>query len=229
MNAMNRMDFSHTVVIRLVLIARRRLDCDAFAALFRAHSEFRVLCTTTSIKVASEIVRHRRPDLIVLEGALIDEPADESLDALVERLGRVPLLVLDDDINNGRLAPVLNTAGTGYFTRCAPYEELAAGIESLVRGERAFGTFVKDHIQQTPHGWRFRKDGGSSIFALLTPREMEVLKLVALGHSIKHCAEVLALAPSTVDNHKSRLMKKLGVHKSLDLTRLAIREGLVSA
>lgn len=62
----------------------------------------------------------------------------------------------------------------------------------------------------------------------MTPREIEVLKLVALGHSVKDCAELLDLAPSTVDNHKARLMKKLGVHKALDLTRLAIREGLVN-
>ncbi|MGD9634648.1 MAG: response regulator transcription factor [Pirellulales bacterium] len=163
-----------------------------------------------------------------MDGALLDEHANEGFDALVDRLERVPLLVLDDDIRNGRLAAVLKKPGTGYFTRHVPFEDLADGIETLVRGERAFGSTVKDHVHQTPHGWQFRKNGDTSLFASLTPRELEVLRLVALGHSIKHCAEVLALAPSTVDNHKARLMKKLGVHKSLDLTRLAIREGLVS-
>lgn len=224
---MYRLDSSHPV-IRLVLVARRRLDCDALVALFHAHSHFRVLCGTTEIKIASEIVRHRRPDLVVMDGGLIDEGVDDSFDQIAEQLGRTPVLVLDEEIKNGRLAAILRAPGAGYFTRHAPFEELAKGIDSLVRGQRRFCLRVMERIQQSPQGWSLRADRNVTPVATLTPREIEVLKLIALGHSIKHCAEVLALAPSTVDNHKSRLMKKLGIHKSLDLTRLAIREGLVS-
>jgi DNA-binding NarL/FixJ family response regulator len=53
------------------------------------------------------------------------------------------------------------------------------------------------------------------------------MRLIALGRSVRDCAHILELAQSTVDNHKSRLMKKLGLRKSQDLTRLAIREGLI--
>lgn len=87
---------------------------------------------------------------------------------------------------------------------------------------------VGSHVHNAPHALPFYREPEGSDLDLLTPREMGVLKLIAQGNTVKHCAELLALAPSTVDNHKSRLMKKLGVHKSLDLTRLAIREGLVS-
>ena len=54
-----------------------------------------------------------------------------------------------------------------------------------------------------------------------------MLRLIALGRSVRDCAHILDLARSTVDNHKSRLMKKLGLRKSQDLTRLAIREGRI--
>jgi two-component system, NarL family, response regulator NreC len=226
---MNRLNSAHCIAVRLVLVARRRLDCDALAALFQSHSHFRALCTTTSVKVAAEIARHRRPDLVVLDGHLIDESSDEGLESVLLQFDDIPILVLDDEIKNGRLAAILNSAHIGYFTRDVPFEEIANGIDALVRGERAFGPIVLDRIQLTSHGWVLRKDSEHASIAALTPREMEVFKLVALGHSIKHCAAVLALAPSTVDNHKARLMKKLGVHKSHDLTRLAIREGLVIA
>lgn len=222
------MNSTYTAAIRLVVLARHRLDCDALSALFQAHSEFRVLCTTTSVKVASEIVRHRRPDLVILDAGLIAQQEQQNLDRMNERLHQVPTLVLDDEVNNGRLTSVLAHAQVGYFTRHDSFEELADGIRCLISGQPAFGSEASNCIQQTRRGWQLRADASQAPLSALTPREMEVLKLVALGHSIKHCAEVMALAPSTVDNHKARLMKKLGVHKSLDLTRLAIREGLVS-
>jgi two-component system, NarL family, response regulator NreC len=225
---MIRSDNSRRVAIRLVVVTRHRLDGDALSALFQSHADFRVLCTTTSIGAASVIGRHRRPDVVILDAGLISQQDDQSVTSLIAQLGDVPVLLLDGDVNNGRLAAVLNTPSIGYFTRSAPFSDLAASIHCLVDGHRTFESQVSSRIHQTPHGWQIRRDEKSSHLALLTPREIEVLRLVALGHSIKNCAELLKLAPSTVDNHKSRLMKKLGIHKSLELTRLAIREGLVS-
>ncbi len=224
---MIRSDNSHSVTIRLVVVARRQLDGDALAALFRAEADFRVLCTATSIKVASVVNQHRRPDAVLLDADLIHR-SGESFSNVAGQLGDAPILVLDDEVNNGRLAEILNTPSTGYFTRNAMFTELADGIRLLVQGERAFGPSVRGKIHLTSSGWQLRREVNGSHLAILTPREIEVLKLVAMGNSVKTCAEMLDLAPSTIDNHKARLMKKLGIHKALDLTRLAIREGLVT-
>jgi DNA-binding NarL/FixJ family response regulator len=219
----------HTSTIRLVIVARHRLDGDALAALFSAHADFRVVCTTTSIAVAALVGGHRRPDVVLLDAELLGNDQFQSLNEVITQLGSTPILVLDDDLNNGRLAAVLAERSMGYFTRCAPFAELADGIHRLARGERVFEPQIGTRVHNTPHGWQLRRDPSGSDIGLLTPRELEVLKLIAQGNSVKDCAGLMALAPSTVDNHKSRLMKKLGVHKSLELTRLAIREGLVSA
>jgi DNA-binding NarL/FixJ family response regulator len=224
---MIRLDNTHSETIRLVIVARRRLDGDALSALFSAHADFRVLCTATSVKVASVVSRHRRPDVVLLDAGMLNS-GGVSFANVATQLGGVPILLLDEEVNNGRLAEIMNTLAVGYFTRHAQFSDLAAGIRSLVQGERAFGTSVHSRIHLTPRGWQFRRDENGSHLAILTPREMEVLKLVASGHSVKICAELLDLAPSTIDNHKARLMKKLGIHKALDLTRLAIREGLVT-
>jgi DNA-binding NarL/FixJ family response regulator len=224
---MIRSDNSHPSTIRLVVVLRHQLCGDAFAALLQAHADFRVLCTTTSIKVASVVGRHRRPDVVLLDGSFVGRDDGQNVVSLFHQLGEIPILLLDDEVNNGRLAAVLNVPCVGYFTRRAPFPELAAGIRRLVSGEPVFDPAVKSRIHQTPHGWQVRHGPGTTSSALLTPREIEVWKLIAQGYSVKHCAEMLHLAPSTVDNHKSHLMKKLGVHKALDLTRMAIRDGLV--
>ena len=227
MKGTTKADNLHQSTIRLVLVTRHRLDGDALAALFHAHADFRVLCTTTSTKVAAVVGRHRRPDVVILDGALVGQDNGQNIGSLVHQLGEIPVLLLDEDVNNGHLADVLAAPNAGYFTRSTPFAELADGIRRLAKGERVFDPAVKNRIHHTPHGWQFRRDQDASHLSLLTPREFEVLRLIAQGHSVKRCAELLDLAPSTVDNHKARLMKKLGIHKSLDLTRLAIREGLV--
>jgi len=213
--------------VRLVIVTRHRLDGDALAALFHAHENFRVLCTTTSIRVATVVGQHRHPDAVVLDGGLIGDDHNCNSISLLHQFQKIPILVLDDDVHNGRLATMLDLSHVGYFTRRAPFAELAEGIRRLVKGERVFDPAVRGRIHETPHGWQLRRDQDAAHLGLLTPREIEVLRLIAQGHTVKRCAEVLELAPSTVDNHKARLMKKLGIHKSLDLTRLALREGLV--
>ena len=67
---------------------------------------------------------------------------------------------------------------------------------------------------------------GIERYAMLTRREQQVLELIASGASVRECAQTLHIAESTVDNHKSRLMKKLGVRKSIGLVRYAYQNGL---
>lgn len=69
---------------------------------------------------------------------------------------------------------------------------------------------------------------GAEKLTALTRREMDVLRLVGMGKSVNDCAEALGVAPSTVGNHKYRLMRKLGASNSLQLLRIAVRHGLAS-
>jgi two-component system NarL family response regulator len=225
---MSDSDHVHQATIDLVVVTRRRLDGEALAALFQSHAHFRVLCATTSIKVASNIVRHRRPDVMLLDGDLFGQSDGETISSLVQQVGEVPVIVLDEEVDARRLATLMNVPRVGYFTRTAPFPELVDGVHRLLRGESAFESTIAERVHQTPHGWRLRHDPDSKHSTRLTPREIEVWKLIAQGHSVKRCAELLHLAPSTVDNHKSHLMKKLEVHRALELARLAIRDGLIS-
>jgi len=69
----------------------------------------------------------------------------------------------------------------------------------------------------------------SSLHEVLTPREIEVLVYLAQGLSVKECARVMKRSPSTIDNHKTRLMRKLNIHRVVDLARLAVREKLIAS
>lgn len=216
-----------TASIRLVIIARRQLDSDALAALFRAHSGFRVLCSTNDRRMAAYVCRHRRPNVALLDAFIIGSEGWETIASIQQDIGGVSILILDDGVKEARLAMALEHPNVGYFTRDTTFSEIAVGLCRLSQGEQAYGPMIENRLQRTRTGWRLRRDASNSTFASLTQREIEVLRLIALGNTIKECAKHLRLSPSTVDNHKSRLMKKLGVHRSLDLTRLALQEGLI--
>jgi DNA-binding NarL/FixJ family response regulator len=94
-------------------------------------------------------------------------------------------------------------------------------------GRTAFCPAADQYLVHTKSGLRFDPPATGSPLEKLTPRELEILLHLADGLSVRRCAERLRLSESTVDNHKSRLMRKLDVHNVVELVRLAAREGLL--
>jgi DNA-binding NarL/FixJ family response regulator len=218
-----------------VILAVHELDAESLAALLRTDHALEVLCATASAEYAFTMCRYQCPQVIVCDAALADRPEWQYVVTFVRQHKAVPVLLLDVDVNLGRLATAMTLPAAGYFTRGASWRELAAGLRRLACGEPVFEAAVYQSLEKTSQGWQVVYPSGDSPaphraespLARLTPRETEVLRLIAMGRSVRDCAEILSLAHSTVDNHKSRLMKKLGLRKSQDLTLLAVREGLI--
>ncbi|HEY4235181.1 MAG TPA: response regulator transcription factor [Lacipirellulaceae bacterium] len=197
------------------------------SAQFRTDQSFCVRCASPSLEAAAIPFQKCHPDCVLLDADLIGVDANASFAALDVEFRRVPVLLLDKDTNLALLTAVLTSSSIGYFTRDASSVELIDGIRRLARGERVFCPYVARRVESTGAGWRFRSDQPHTPFDGLTRREMQIARLIAAGSTVPECASALHLSPSTVDNHKSRLMKKLGLHKALELTRMAIREGLI--
>ena len=138
------------------------------------------------------------------------------------------LLFLDEGLRPVNLGAALSAGGLGYWTKHASFEELAAAVRRVAAGQWSFSPAAQRHLHLTPDGPKLRPVARHGPLASLSRRETEVLGLLAEGLRVKECAQRLHLAPSTVDNHKWRLMKKLSVHTLVDLARLAVREGLVA-
>lgn len=221
--------------IQIVIQACRELDAESLAALLHTDRGIEVLCATASAECAFTMCRYRRPRVMVCDAALADRDEWQYVVTFVREQKGTPVLFLDTELNHGRLAAALALPAAGYFTRGVSWRELSDGLRRIAAGEQVFEAAVYGILEETPRGWQINASNGEppaprragSPLDRLTPRETEVLRLVAMGRSVRDCAQVLALAQSTVDNHKSRLMKKLGLRKSQDLTLLAVREGLI--
>jgi DNA-binding NarL/FixJ family response regulator len=122
----------------------------------------------------------------------------------------------------------LKQQADGFLTKSCRFSEVREAIQNAVRGSPAYCTDVNRYVLRTSRGLRFNRAAISSPLATLTQRELEITILLAQGLSTREVASQLDTAVSTVDNHKSRLMRKLGVHKVVDLATMAVREGLLS-
>jgi two-component system invasion response regulator UvrY len=213
--------------IRLLIATDNSLDGDLLSVRFCESTDFCAVCMLPDIKSLAAASRECPPNCLLLNGHLLGPDADSNLAAWERELHGIPLMLLDDATNYGHLAAVLESSSIGYFTRAASFTELIDGVRKLVTGERTFCSVANLQLEHSAAGWRFRQDQAHSPFDRLTRRELEIARLIAGGNSVLQCAQTLNLSPSTIDNHKTSFMKKLGVHKAHDLTLLAVHEGII--
>ncbi len=144
-----------------------------------------------------------------------------------ERAPQAKVVLLDDRPLDVNVREALRVGAAGYLTKTQSIGQIESSLRRAVRGERVFAPDVAARLVLSSDGVRLTADAAGNSLARLTPRETDVLIHLAHGMSVKQCAKALGIGTSTAGNHKSRLMKKLNVHKTVELTRLAIREGLV--
>lgn len=130
------------------------------------------------------------------------------------------VLVLSMHASAEFVRPALRAGALGYLVKGAGLDDLLPAIRAVHRGERFVDPAAASALQGE------QQEEGDAV-QRLTPREREVWRMVAQGHTNRSMALALGLSPKTVDSHRSNLMRKLGVHDVQGLTRLAVRRGLV--
>jgi DNA-binding NarL/FixJ family response regulator len=216
------------VHLRILIVDDHVLHCEALATLFRSIENMQVVATATDIDETAMLVAELRPDVVLLDAQLPNRLAFSYARSAVERTPRPRLAFLDDELNLSRIDEALQVGAAGYFLRFTPFRAIVSGIARIGRGEHGFSPQIEERLTPCDGGFQVSARRDEPSLADLTMREREVMRYLAEGQTVKQCAQKLHLAQSTVDNHKARLMKKLNIHKSTELTKLAIREGLIN-
>jgi DNA-binding NarL/FixJ family response regulator len=209
------------------LLFHNLLDCDAIASLLDAADDFRVVGTTTDLDAFASLCATTPPDLSIFEASFPASRGDifsqaEKL-AGEERL-RFSLFV-DDLPNQTRARRAITIGQSGYVLRKRSASQLLAAIQEVVAGAIPLDGFTSDWLET---GRSARNEfTASPLLAKLSPRQLEIMQLVAAGHTITECAQLTSLASCTIENHRAQIMKKLGLHKAVHLSLMAVREGLI--
>jgi len=142
---------------------------------------------------------------------------------ILEENPATKVLILTQYGNKEYVLPLLEVGAAGYVLKQAADTDLIKAIRAVYQGDSFLYPPVARMVMEAYISNRETVDS----YEILTPREREVLVLVAQGSSNREIGEVLHISPKTVDVHRTRLMKKLDLHHVADVTRYAIRRGLV--
>ena len=170
---------------------------------------------------ARDIAVRERPDLAILDVKMPGLTGLEATREIREQAPEVAVLILSMHEEERYLFEALKAGASGYVLKRAADRELIDAIRAVERGE----PFLTPEAQQALI--RDVLGDGERQQEELTPREEEVVKLVADAHTNKEIAELLGLAEKTVENHRSNAMHKLGMRDRVELVRYAIRRGLI--
>lgn len=173
---------------------------------------------------AVRLTAELRPQLVIMD---LTMPVMNGIDATREITGKYPdtrVLALSMESNRFFVVEVLKAGATGYLLKDTAFSEVADAINTVVRGEtylpRKVATLlIKDFLQCIPEEL-------TAVYQNLTPREREILKLIADGKSIKEIAFQLGVSNKTIENHRQAIMQKLNLFSVAELTKYAIRHGL---
>ncbi|HEX3868899.1 MAG TPA: response regulator transcription factor [Pirellulales bacterium] len=217
----------HSAPVRVLVVDDQAVVRDGIAAIIASLIGFSVIATCGTCAEALRLAVEKQPEFVLLD-VLPETTIFQCAAEIIALLPGVKLLLIDDEPNDLHIQQALRLAANGYLTKHQSKHELEAALRQSLVGERVFDLEVAKRLVFSPDGTRLGPDPRRHMYTELTPREMDVLMHVARGLSVKECARLLGISASTVDNHKSRLMKKLRVHKTVELTNLAMREGLLT-
>lgn len=187
---------------------------------------FQVVGEAPDGEVAIAQVEKLRPDLLLLDLSMGGLGGMETTLELRHRGNRVPILILTQYSEPMVLRRVLEAGANGYVLKSARGEDLLSAIRAVAAG----GTWIDPSMAGALVSRALGRQESSSeeeAFGRLSPRERQVLKLVAEGLSNKEVAVALDVAVKTVMAHRANLMDKLDIHNHSKLVQLAIRMGLI--
>lgn len=194
--------------------------------LLDAEPDFRVVADVADGAAAVRRALEDDVDLAILDVAMPRLTGLQAARELAERRPHLRLLILSMHENEQFFFEALSAGASGYVVKTTADRDLVEACRSAVRGQAflhagAVTTLVRDHLQ------RIERGSPGSDTDPLTPRELEVLKLVAEGQTSGEIAALLSISRKTVDRHRANILDKLGMRDRVDVTRYAIRRGLV--
>jgi len=203
------------MTVRLLLADDHLLFRQGLRALLEPMPGFDVVGEAADGREAIRRSAELEPDVVVMD---LTMPGLNGFDATRELADRLPacrVVVLSMHSDPRFVARALDAGAVGYVLKEAAFDELADAIRAAVRGGRFLSVRLRQAVPEA-----------AEESSPLSPREREVVQLLAEGRGTRGAAETLGISPKTVETHRANAMRKLGVDSIAELTKYAVREGL---
>ncbi len=210
--------------IRILLADDHTVFAEGLRALLQQHPDFEVIGVASDGREAIRLAVREKPDVAVIDISMSGMNGMEATRRLRKQQPGVRVIGLSMHRESSYVLAMLEAGASGYLLKECGSEELARAIRAAAKGQTFLSPAVTSQVLEA------LRDGGraSAPIQSLTSRERGILQLIAEGNTSQQIAEYLSISVKTVSSHREHLMRKLDVHSIADLTRLAVREGLVA-
>lgn len=215
-------------MLRILIADDHELARNGIRALLETHPGWEVCAEAKDGRESVELAAETKPDVVLLD---IGMPNLNGLEAAKQILADSPgvaILILTMHDSDNVVREVLRAGARGFLLKSDAGRDLVAAVEALQRQRTFFTTRVSQMVLDGFLNRRERAEAYPNAAAdVLTSREREVIQLLAEGKTSKEVAVALNLSVKTAETHRTNLMRKLGLHSIADLTRYAVRNGIV--
>jgi len=212
------------VAIKIILADDHKIVRQGLRTMLESEADIEVIGEADDGRMAVRLARELSPQVIIMDVGMPDLNGIEATRQVLAESPGIKVIGLSMHCDRRFVMNMLKAGASGYLLKDSAFEELAGAIRMVLGGKVYLSTeianiVVKDYLQG---------GGDESVFSVLTPREREVLQLMAEGKSSRQIADHLIISIKTVETHRMQIMHKLQIFSVAELTKYAIREGLSS-
>jgi DNA-binding NarL/FixJ family response regulator len=211
--------------IRVLLVDDHEMVRAGIRTLLEGDFHFEVVAEASNGREAVERVAEFKPDVVLMDISLPEMNGLEAAAKIQEDFPRVRVIILSVNDAKPYVLKALHAGAAGYLLKNVSRAELRNAIDTVVGGEIFLSSTISKHVVSG----LLQKSEADDPLAKLSPRQREVLQLLAEGFKSKEIAKKLTISVKTVEMHRGQLMKALDIHDVPGLVRFAIRMGLISA
>ena len=226
----------HAKTIRVVLAEDHHLVRAGIYSLLQSHDDIEIVAQAADGTEALRAIQEHQPDVAVLDVRMPEMNGLETLECISKKCPAVRTVMLSMHADEEYVLHAMRAGAMGYVLKDATPEELAQAVQAVARGgvylsQQVAGHVTADYARQiNGRSTASSSSGGAAPdpLDLLTPRQREILILIAEGHSTKDIGAKLFISPKTVETHRLQLMERLGIFDIAGLVRYAIQRKLVT-
>jgi DNA-binding NarL/FixJ family response regulator len=218
------------VSIRIILADDHKLMRHGLRTALEQAPGMEVVAEASNGEEAVELCREHKPQVVLMDINMPGISGNEATRRIMNELPNTKVLALTMHDQERYVRGMLEAGAVGYLLKNCAFEELTEAIEAAIQGKSHLSPDVAGAVIQMAMKTNGRDASQSAPQGAdaLTPREREVVCLVACGFTSKDLGLSLGISENTVESHRRRIMSKLDISSIAELTKYAIREGLVS-
>ena len=214
------------MTIKILLADDHKIVFDSLKSLLDRQPDMQVVGGAENGRVAVAQVHELKPDVVIMDVTMPNLNGIEATRQITSQYPEIKVVALSMHADKQFVTGILSAGASGYLTKNCSFDELVKAVRLVAANKKYLcpdvtGIVIEESLSSG-------SGTGSSAADLLTAREREILQLLAEGKTIKQIAEQLFLSIKTIYTHRDQIMKKLQVENMAELTKLALRDGLIA-